>query len=642
MCGLDFKLLGRFEVSIDGERLPIGGRRRPTLLALLLLDPNRVVSADKLADAIWDGNPPSTARAQIAICVASLRKLFKEAGYEREVLVTHSPGYLLDAEDHRIDLRDFEELVAKGNRAAERGDLAATAEHLEQAVGLWRGPALAGLTGHLVEAEAARLTEQQIGAREHFLTAKLHLGHHTSVISELDAMVRQHPLREQVRAMLMLAQYRCGRKSEALTTFQDGRRMSIDELGLEPGTEIQELHQAILRDDESLQPLVPAPLDEATAPEPVRPVAPERTEREPAPPAPRPTATVPVRLPSFVGREEELTALSDELAARATQHAVPVALVTGPPGIGKTRLVTQWARTAGVRSYPDGQLTLSLSTPEHRPLTPATVLTAALAALGVTEHELPADDFARRRLYQRLLTSRRIVVIADDAHSFAQVEPLIPQSPDCALLVTSTHPLRRLVGSCRAFLLQLQSLSEVDSMELLRRVSGRTDDPDRDAWRSLGDFCDGLPLALEIIASVLVVKPHLTPARLQTQLADERRSIAELNGWDNYFSARLSRTIATLPDQETTLLKRLSRQPGDTFSSREAAELMRVDAMTSESLLDRLIEANMLRPVHVSGGQTPHYRLSRMLRLHIKYNEPAEDSAIALLPPLEPEATNTA
>lgn len=621
-----FKILGKLEVTVDGQRLQIGGLRRPTILSMLLLEANRVVSADKLVDAVWDGAAPPTCRTQLAICIASLRKMFHNAGCDQDILLTRAPGYLLVTEGHPVDLVDFEEYVASGNRAAEQGDVQAAADHLGRAVALWRGPALTGLSGHLLETEAARLAELYIGTKESYLAAKLQLGHHASVVGELAAMVREHPLREQQRTMLMRALYQCGRRSEALATFHEGRRIYIEELGLEPGGEMNELHNAILHDDESIQ--VPAP-----------PVT-----TSPIVPPPQPTSaeaptllTTSVRLHAFVGREREIAELNAALERRRDQHALPVAAVTGAPGVGKSAFVTQWAHSAAATAhYPDGQLFVRLRAPhgEAGAKHPDQVISEALVGLGVDKAAQPEDPAECGQLYQRLLRGRRVLIIADDALTFAQVEPLIPHSRECALLVTSTHPLRRLVGAYRAKLLHLGTLSDEESVKLLQGVSGRPEDQDS-AWRHLAGLCDGLPLALECIASVLAVKPHLTPARLAAQLADDHRQLAELNGRDDDFSARLARSIADLPDRESRLLEQLSDQPQHTFSTAHAAEITRTDLATAEDLLERLADGSLLYPVNVPGRHDAHYRLPRLLRLHLQYRHERSNvtgTGITLLP----------
>ncbi len=241
-----FGILGPLEVHIDGTPLELGGHKQRGLLALLLLDAGRPVATDHLLDALWGEHPPRTAATSLQNMVSQLRKLLGA-----ETIETKSPGYRLRIADEELDARRFESLVSRsrGEPPAER------AETLRGALGLWRGPPLADFTfDAFAQNEIGRLGELRLNALEQRIEADLVLGRHDELVGELESLVSAHPLRERLRGQLMLALYRGGRQAEALQAFQDARRALVDELGIEPGPALHELHKSILRQESVLVP----------------------------------------------------------------------------------------------------------------------------------------------------------------------------------------------------------------------------------------------------------------------------------------------------------------------------------------------------------------------------------------------------
>jgi DNA-binding SARP family transcriptional activator len=241
---MDFRILGPLEVVADGQEVPLGGAKQRALLALLLLHPNRVVSRDRLIDELWETDPPETARTALQVHVSHLRKALG-----RDRIVTQAPGYLVRVEPDELDLERFDRLLG----SVDRGDSAVAAEALREALALWRGPPLGGLDGSFAQAERARLEEQRLHALEQRIDAELGLGLHARLVPELERLVRENPLREHLRAQLMLTLYRCGRQADALVVYRSGRRLLDEELGLEPDDELQRLERAILNHDPSLE-----------------------------------------------------------------------------------------------------------------------------------------------------------------------------------------------------------------------------------------------------------------------------------------------------------------------------------------------------------------------------------------------------
>ncbi len=252
---LQFRVLGSVEVVAGESALTLAGEKPRAVLAFLLLHPNEVVSRDRLVDALWGEQPPATAAASLQVHVAKLRKLLEAAGDSRDRLETRATGYVLHLGADELDAFSFERLVGEARRARTAGDRELAVALLNEALALWRGPVFADLTdATFIQAERARLEELRVTALEDRIEVDLALGRHSELVAELEQLVGEHPTRERLRAQYMLALYRSGRQTEALETYRRFRRTLSEELGLEPGPELQRLERSILRQDESLAP----------------------------------------------------------------------------------------------------------------------------------------------------------------------------------------------------------------------------------------------------------------------------------------------------------------------------------------------------------------------------------------------------
>jgi len=257
---MDYRVLGPLEVRDGEESLPLAGAKQRALLALLLLHANRVLSRDRLIDELWGDQPPATAVQSLQVYISRLRKLLPEAA-----LATRPPGYVLEVEPDDLDLRRFERLLGEGHEALAEGDAARAARMLHEALALWRGPALAEFAFEpFAQAEIGRLEDLRLAAVEERVEADLVLGRHGELIGELEALVAESPYRERLRGQLMLALYRSGRQAEALEAYREARR-ALDEVGVEPSEDLQELERAILTHDARLDlerpATTPAPPD---------------------------------------------------------------------------------------------------------------------------------------------------------------------------------------------------------------------------------------------------------------------------------------------------------------------------------------------------------------------------------------------
>ena len=305
---MEFRILGPLEAYEAGNEVPIGGAKQRALLAVLLVNANRVVSNDRVTDALWEDGPPETARKAVQVQVSKLRKLL---GPDR--LLTRPSGYLLQVEPDSLDLDRFEVLLHEAREV----DPEAAADKLREALALFRGRPLADIAhAQFVQGEIARIEELRLVALEERIEVELRLGLHAELVGELEALVGDHPLRDRLCRQRMLALYRCGRQAEALEVYQAARSALVEELGIEPGRDLRLLHQAILRQDPELE------LEERAAP-----------------------VAVPTVADAFVGREPELAELTTGLADAIAGHC-RFFLLEGEPGIGKSRLADELMRRA--------------------------------------------------------------------------------------------------------------------------------------------------------------------------------------------------------------------------------------------------------------------------------------------------------
>ena len=318
---VDFRLLGPLEIWDDGRQLAIGSAKQRALLAILLLNANRVVPTSRLIELLWGDEPSETVANTLQVAVSQLRKILEKdhpRGTPYQVLVSQPPGYLLRVGADQLDLYRFEQLRREADQASQGADPDTTAARLRGALNLWRGPALADVAADpFALAEGVRLNELRIKTLEDRIEAELSLGRHGDLIGELQALVTEYPLRERLRGQLMLALYRSGRQAEASELFHKTRALLIEELGMEPGPGLQRLFKAILNQEVS--------------------VAPARSR----------TDNLPTALTTFIGRTEEVHDVKERLSG------VRLLTLTGIGGVGKTRLALQVAKEV-LTVYPHG------------------------------------------------------------------------------------------------------------------------------------------------------------------------------------------------------------------------------------------------------------------------------------------------
>nr|WP_245574193.1 BTAD domain-containing putative transcriptional regulator [Amycolatopsis nigrescens] len=521
--------------------VPIGGPSVRGLLAMLVLNANKVVALDDIIDALWGDDPPATARTIVHGNVSHLRRVLRSIqphGADEVRIRTAAPGYQLTVDQDRIDAAKVRALLER----AERKPLAARAELLAEAFALWRGPVLGGVPGSLHAPELEELRLAVHGAR---VDAELALGRHAELISELAAMVRENPLAERTVGQLMRALYYSGRRAEALSVYRRVSRNVVETMGIDPGPELAELHERVLNDD---LPPADGQRSEPPAALSVAAVAP---------------AQLPPTVPSLSGRLTELGWL-DDLLLRATRGLGGIGVITGIAGVGKSTLLVSWAHRVAGR-FEDGVLFAALrgADPNHPPAEPSDVLTQFLLGLGVPLGELPDQLDERLALYRSLLAERKVLVLLDDARSAEQVRPLLPTGKRSMAVITSRSRLDGLVVSNAARVCALDTLSPAEAVRLI-------DDEDAEQSRvelhRLARLCGYLPLALRIAGARLAASPQWTIEDLNAELADERTRLAALDvdGADTSVRAALDVSWRGLPEDVADTARRLGVLTGDT------------------------------------------------------------------------------
>ncbi|SFS56811.1 AfsR/SARP family transcriptional regulator [Saccharopolyspora flava] len=572
-AGFEFRLLGPLEVHLDGVQLEVGRTPVRALLACLLLEPNQVVPMDRLIDTLWDDEPPASARTIIQGYVSRLRKFFGTSGPE---IITRAPGYLLRVDGDRIDAHRARSLInrAHGLEPAERSRL------LTEALELWSGAVLADIAGSgLHRMVAPNLEELRLLALEERIAADLELGRHHQLIAELSTLVDQHPIRERLTGQLMLANYRAGHRAEAQARYHDLRHRLSHELGIDPGPELRELYEKLLRDDPGLRN--------------------HRSRTEPGLGIRRP---VPAELPpapaGFVGRRLEVGTLDAMLETREKGSSL-ITVLTGTAGVGKSALALTWSHRVA-EEFPDGQLYASLRgfDPEHQPLTPGEALTSMLKALGVASDAIPVELDDRTALYRSLLAKRKVLVLLDNALDSDQVLPLLPGSAASLVVVTSRRRLDGLVVRSGARVLPLETLSTESAIELLDRagVPGKSA-AEPDAAAELAELCGGLPLALRIAAARLAANPARGVSDLVHELTDERNRLQALDIDDDAdTSVRRAFDISyrSLPPVHAETFRMLGLIPGQTFTAHAVAALCDTDPASAQRRLRALALAHLV------------------------------------------------
>ncbi|HCT75350.1 MAG TPA: hypothetical protein DGG94_07095 [Micromonosporaceae bacterium] len=481
---LEFGLLGPLKVLMYGRAVPIGSPKHRILLAKLVLSAGRPVMVEELAEAMWGDGQPHNPRRAVQLCVVRLRSLLADFG-SGHLIETCAGGYRIDVPPHQVDLGRFHRWLARSELAGECSDADAEVAALSQALVQWRGEPLADIPSDTLQREVApQLREQRLQVIERRIEVELRLGRYDRVVGELMALTAQHPLRERFWAQLMTGLHGSGRRSDALNAYHHLRAHLAEELGVDPGEELQCLHAGILAGH--------APSD--------------RRRSMQLPPIPR---QLPSDTHAFTGRVEELAKLDALLAERDNNTGPMIAVIAGTPGVGKTAFAAHWARRCA-DSFPDGQLWVNLGGyGPGQPDTPEQGLTRFLRALGVPTGTMPLDLNDLIGFYRSLTDGRRMLIVLDNANGSEQVRPLLPGAPGCLVLVTTRSQLTGLLTTEAAYQLPLNPFTFEEARQLLtRRLGAERVETDPQAVKEIISLCTQLPLSLAIAAAYAVTHPE--------------------------------------------------------------------------------------------------------------------------------------
>jgi predicted ATPase/DNA-binding SARP family transcriptional activator len=575
MASLDYRLLGSLEVLRDGEKLPLGGHKQRSVLALLLLEANRVVSPDTLIEALWPEQPPARPLTAVQVHVSQLRKVLEpdrlpDAPYT--TLVTEPAGYSLALDPGTLDTERLTSLLDRAQTlladAPERA-----LRLMDEALELFRGPPLADFSYESwAQPRIASLEELRLAVVELRLEAGLALGRHAELVGELEALVAEHPLREGPRRQLMLALYRAGRQADALAAYQAARETLVEELGIDPGPELQRLYRAILNQDEALAPkLLPPSTDRPELPMPTTPL---------------------------VGRSQEVA----DVCTLLERDDVRLVTLTGPGGIGKTRLALEVARSVASDGVPPARFVAFAPVRD-----PALVLPTVAQALGVEESsQLPLPDLIAERIGASPST-----LVLDNFEQLVDAAPeigdLIDRCPRLTLLVTSRERLR--LSSEHEY--PVLPLSESEAIELFATRAQMAAPAAGLGGDEVGAICrrlDCLPLAIELAAArARLIEPRAMLRRLNESLPLLTGGPRDVPERQRALRSTIDWSYELLPEHEAGVFRRLAVFAGG-FTA-EAAEA--VGGADFEDV-GQLVDKSLLRPV--PGAEEPRFSMLQTVR----------------------------
>ncbi len=571
---LDFRILGPLQVLAGNRPLQLGGARQESILAALLLNANRPISMSRLAEIAYGDAPPGGLRRQVQNRVSALRTLLGGTG-AAGTIDRCGGGYLIRIARDQLDLFRFEDLVAEARAATGRGDRAGAAATLRAALALWRGPALDGLACDPLRLQVAGLHDARLAALEDRFDLELAGANPDALVPELRAEVALHPLRQRLVGQLMLALHGAGHQADALAVYRDLAARLADEHGLDPTPELRRLQQAILRDDPRRAP----------------PAAPWPPRAGPA--------QLPLDLPGFAGREQELARLDTIRAALDDQPtAVLIAAIWGTAGVGKTSLAVHWAHRVADR-FPDGQLYVNLRgfDPGGPALTPAQALRGFLDGLGVDPGRIPAGLAEQAALYRSRLAGRRMLVVLDNARDAEQLRPLLPGAPGCLVLVTSRNRLASLVAVEGARPVPLDVFTPAEAGDLLAgRLGADRLVIEPGPVDEIIVRCARLPLALAVAAARAATRPESSLAELARELRDARGRLDPFTAGDAASDVRavFSWSYRILRPAAARLFRLLGLHPGPELSAAAAGSLAGLPVDRVRALLAELAGAHLV------------------------------------------------
>jgi DNA-binding SARP family transcriptional activator len=592
---VEFRILGPLYADAGTDREPavIGQPLLQSALAVLLLRANRTCPRTMLVEALWGNEAPSSPEAALRVCISRLRRCLGDCAGR---LVTVGPpggrspayrqqrGYVMVVRPGELDVDEFTDLAEQGQAELDSGNATAAAASFMQALALWGDPPLPDVPRSAALAgDIARLTNHRRAVIDALIDAQLAAGEQEQVLGQLRAAVVADPGRERACEQLMRACHALGLHKEALDVYQLARRVTLEQQGTEPDPALTVLYRRILAEETAAA----GPATKLT--DLPRGVPVLGASQVPGPP------------PDFTGRPGEIATVIGHLNGAA----VPVTVVSGAPGAGKSALAAAAAMQLR-SSFVDGQLYAELGGVE-RPANPQDVLAGMLQTMGIPARRIPAAGPARSALYRSLLAGRNVLVIADDAATAAQVRPLIPAPGGAAVLVTSRG---RLTGLAGARFVALSGLPDEDALALLGLTAGQSRiAAEPGAARAIIAACAGLPLALRLAGVTLAARPGLSMARLARELGSGRM-LDVLAAEDVSVRAAISSSYrAVSSSARRALCMAAATMPGEI----DAAELAMLGG-GDNGVISQLLAVGLLVPVQQAGAAEERYTMHPLIR----------------------------
>jgi DNA-binding SARP family transcriptional activator/tetratricopeptide (TPR) repeat protein len=571
---LKLRVLGPVEVNVSGRWFAPGPPKQRALLVALALNAGRTVSMRTLMETLWVQEPPPSAVKNVQLYVWKLRQLLGE------LLLFQPPGYCLAADSVELDADQFSLLANLARRAQCDGNPGAARQYFAEALGLWRGPALADLVESGLATDLARpLAAERTRVIHEFVELELTAGRVDDLLPRLDSWVADDPLNERLREQQLQALLDAHRPAEALSAYVAAESVLAVDLGTGPGEALREMARS------ARAAMTAAPKDLA----------------------------VPHQLPpavaTFVGRRKQIATLVDLLSPRV--RSVPVVAIVGPGGIGKSALGIRVAHHLA-DTFADGQLYVDLqgTTPGLDPVAATEALSALLRGLGVAAEDVPSGLAEAVRRYRSQTAGRSLLVVLDNAADAAQVGPLVPATGGSAVLITTRRSLTELDG---VTLVHLDTLPANEAIELLATTLGRqrvTAEPDEEV-RALIEACGGFPLALRVAAARLASRPSWSLEAFNKLLRDERGRLNELRLADTAVRTSFALSYQHLAPEAQQVFRCCGLFPGPDFATAAIAALANLDAPKVADHLEELVDASLL-----NSSRPGRYHLHDLIRIY--------------------------
>ncbi|WP_333738673.1 AfsR/SARP family transcriptional regulator, partial [Streptomyces sp. IBSBF 2806] len=649
-----FAVLGDVRVRRGDAVLGPAGPQERAFVALLLVGAGQPIAVSEIVEVLWGADPPRSAVNVVRRHVGSLRRMLEPglaARAEGRWLVRDAGGYRLVTDGDSSDLLRFRALRQEASRLSRRAPEEAL-ELLTEALTLWQGPVAAGIPERVrAHAVFAAVDRERLAAVREAADAASRAGTPETVLSELRQAAARHPLDEPLQSDLVLALAAAGRRSEALTAYESVRARLAEELGIDPGAELREARDVVLREPSPASAVPQVPQGEQDARGPA--VLPDDPAVLPDDPAASPhvlavPSQLPHDIPAFTGRWAEVDEILGLLDTGGHQgrpgagaspagpsHAAPSAGMThagacasrpgtvvisaigGMAGVGKTSLAVHWAHRVADR-FPDGRLYVNLRgfDPSGAVMEPGEAVRGFLEALGVPPERVPHGVDAQSALYRSVLAGRKVLVVLDNARDADQVEPLLPASSGCLAIVTSRDELSGLVAAHGAHSLILHPFDAGQARAfLVRRLGDARVAAEPEAADEISRLCAGLPLALACVAARAAVHPHFSLSAVAAELREAHGSLDAFARGDATVDVGtvFSWSSRAVSAEAARLFRLLALHPGPDFTLPAAAALAGLTVRRTRPLLAELTA------LHLVAEPTPaRYAFHDLLRAHAR------------------------